>query len=60
MADLFLYKIVLTPFEYLSSFPSKGIRNATINATKDRFKIPEKILTLMKSVINFLHSSSLR
>lgn len=59
MADLLLYKIVLAPFEYLSSFPSKGIRNATIDAINLWFKIPEKTLALIKSVINFLHSSSL-
>ncbi|MCJ1461492.1 hypothetical protein MMC07_000089 [Pseudocyphellaria aurata] len=52
-------EVILAPFEYLTSLPSKGIRNAAIDAINVWLKLSEEPLTLIKSVVSLLHSSSL-
>ncbi|KAH7055784.1 polyprenyl synthetase [Macrophomina phaseolina] len=51
--------IVLAPYKYLTSLPSKGIRDIFIAALNWWLEVPEDTLTSIKAVIGMLHQSSL-
>ena len=63
MARFFAYilsnKIVLAPFNYLNSLPSKGVRDKAIDALNVWLQVPEGVLKSIRSVINMLHGASL-
>ncbi|RDW88454.1 fusicoccadiene synthase [Coleophoma cylindrospora] len=50
---------VLAPYDYIRSLPSKGVRDAAIDALNVWYNIPEHTLAKIKSIISTLHSSSL-
>ncbi|KAL8792027.1 MAG: hypothetical protein Q9195_005368 [Heterodermia aff. obscurata] len=52
-------ELLLAPFQYISSLPSKGVRNATVDALNIWVGVPERYLVVIKSVIDLLYSSSL-
>jgi hypothetical protein len=49
----------MAPYEYITSLPSKGIRNRAIEAFNVWFEVSEEKLTVIKSIIGLLHNSSL-
>ncbi|KAH7110291.1 isoprenoid synthase domain-containing protein [Dendryphion nanum] len=51
--------LVVEPFKYLNSMPSKGIRDKAIDAINKWLNIPETVIQVIKSVVSMLHSSSL-
>ncbi|KAK6530245.1 hypothetical protein TWF694_003609 [Orbilia ellipsospora] len=52
-------KITLEPFEYVKSLPSKGVRDAALDALDVWYRVPQKSVDKIKSIIDKLHSSSL-
>ncbi|KAF3922342.1 hypothetical protein AA313_de0200801 [Arthrobotrys entomopaga] len=52
-------EIALEPFQYIKSLPSKGVRDAALDALDVWYRVPQKSVDIIKSVINMLHSSSL-
>ncbi|RDA94543.1 hypothetical protein CP533_2747 [Ophiocordyceps camponoti-saundersi (nom. inval.)] len=52
-------KIVLAPFDYLHSLPSKGVRTKAIDALNVWYQVPDSSLAAIKSILDLLHSSSL-
>ncbi|KAI1818647.1 isoprenoid synthase domain-containing protein [Poronia punctata] len=52
-------KLVDTPFEYITSLPSKGVRDTFIDALNIWLDVPEQTVTKIKQVSNKLHSASL-
>ncbi|RDA82765.1 hypothetical protein CP532_2031 [Ophiocordyceps camponoti-leonardi (nom. inval.)] len=52
-------KIILAPFDYLHSLPSKNVRSKAIDALNAWYQVPDSSLTAIKSVLDLLHSSSL-
>ncbi|CAO2651134.1 Nn.00g094310.m01.CDS01 [Neocucurbitaria sp. VM-36] len=52
-------EIVSEPYRYQSSLPSKGVRERAIDALNWWLEVPEQDVTLIKSVIQSLHCSSL-
>jgi hypothetical protein len=53
------FQLVLEPFRYVATLPSKGIRNVAIDALDIWYRVPEHSLNAIKRVIDMLHSSSL-
>ncbi|VUC25193.1 unnamed protein product [Clonostachys rosea] len=51
--------VVTEPYRYLSSLPSKGVRDMTINALNFWLKVPNHSMDLIKSAVRMLHGSSL-
>ncbi|KAF2105873.1 fusicoccadiene synthase [Lophiotrema nucula] len=51
--------VIMGPFQYLQSFPSKGIRDKTIDAINHWLEVPLQAVSIVKSVVHLLHSSSL-
>ncbi|KAJ4253874.1 geranylgeranyl pyrophosphate synthetase [Fusarium torreyae] len=51
--------MILQPQKYLEMMPSKGFRNAVIDGLEVWYQVPEKSLTVIREIINLLHSSSL-
>ncbi|KAK2767552.1 hypothetical protein FQN54_003710 [Arachnomyces sp. PD_36] len=52
-------KVVLEPYHYLTSLPSKGIRNQAIDAINVWLGVPTKSASIIKDVVQMLHSASL-
>ncbi|KAK6341371.1 hypothetical protein TWF696_008449 [Orbilia brochopaga] len=52
-------QIALVPFEYVASLPSKKIRKIAIDALNYWYDVPQSSLSIINSVIDMLHSSSL-
>ncbi|KAK6538188.1 hypothetical protein TWF694_011070 [Orbilia ellipsospora] len=52
-------KVVLEPYRYISSLPSKKIRHLAIDALDIWYIVPQRSLEIIKNVIDTLHSSSL-
>lgn len=59
IAEENLQQVILAPVEYLTSMPSKGVRNAAIDALNVWFQVPNEPLNVIKPIVNLLHSSSL-
>ncbi|GES63959.1 gibberellin cluster-GGPP-synthase [Aspergillus terreus] len=51
--------IVLAPFKYIKSMPSKGAREKLIDALNWWFKVPQPELEIIQNVVDLLHTSSL-
>ena len=51
--------MVLDPINYLTSQPSKGVRDRLVNALQTWLDIPEDSANSIKSIIAALHNSSL-
>lgn len=49
----------MAPFDYITSLPSKGVRDVFIDALNIWLRLPETVVTRVKSIINTLHSASL-
>ena len=47
------------PFEYISSLPSKGVRDAFIDALNVWLNVPEQTIARIKTIINTSHGASL-
>ncbi|POS72147.1 polyprenyl synthetase [Diaporthe helianthi] len=52
-------EIIMAPYRYLTSMPSKGIRDLFITALNWWLQVPEAELLAIKDVISYLHQSSL-
>ncbi|KAF3173025.1 hypothetical protein TWF788_009290 [Orbilia oligospora] len=52
-------KLLLEPYEYLISMPSKGVREAFVDALNLWFSIPEPHLTKIKDIGKKLHTASI-
>ena len=52
-------QIILQPYQYIDMMPSKGIRNAVIDALEIWYHVPEDSLAVIREIVNTLHSSSL-
>ncbi|RBR09524.1 uncharacterized protein FIESC28_09855 [Fusarium coffeatum] len=51
--------VVMEPYRYLCSLPSKGVRNKTIDALNFWLKVPAERANTIKSITESLHGSSL-
>jgi hypothetical protein len=51
--------MILEPEKYISSMPSKGVRNTVIDGLEAWYQVPEASLTTIREIVNMLHSSSL-
>lgn len=52
-------QIIMAPYKYLTSMPSKGIRDLFITALNWWLEVPETELLAIKDVVGYLHQSSL-
>ncbi|KAK6525457.1 hypothetical protein TWF694_005593 [Orbilia ellipsospora] len=52
-------QIILAPYEYLSSMPSKGVREALVDSLNIWFDAPDDILKKIKSIGQILHTASI-
>lgn len=52
-------QVVLEPYRYLSSLPSKGFRDQAIDSLNAWLKVPPKSAKMIKDVVKMLHSASL-
>ncbi|KAJ5813261.1 geranylgeranyl pyrophosphate synthase [Penicillium pulvis] len=52
-------EILLAPFEYINSLPSKGVREALIDALNVWLGLPNRTVKAVKLIAQKLHSSSL-
>ncbi|KAJ5670875.1 isoprenoid synthase domain-containing protein [Penicillium longicatenatum] len=52
-------EILLSPFEYISSLPSKGVREALIDSLNVWLGLPDRTVKAVKSIAQKLHSSSI-
>lgn len=52
-------QVVLQPYHYLTSLPSKGFRDQAIDSLNQWLKVPPKSGKMIKNVIKMLHSASL-
>lgn len=52
-------QIILAPFNYIKSLPSKGVRDILIDSLNVWFQLPERSLQIIKKVVDLLHTSSL-
>lgn len=52
-------KVLLAPFQYISSLPSKGVTNAMIDGLDFWTKVPKDSLEVIKKVATLLHNSAL-
>ncbi|KAJ5546303.1 hypothetical protein N7494_003888 [Penicillium frequentans] len=52
-------KVICAPLDYLLSIPGKDIRGKLISAFNEWFQLPNHKLTLVKEVIDRLHTASL-
>ncbi|KAM0496501.1 hypothetical protein ACHAP8_007400 [Fusarium lateritium] len=51
--------VVMEPYRYLCSLPSKGVRNKTIDALNFWLRVPAENANTIKSITESLHGSSL-
>ncbi|KAG9229806.1 isoprenoid synthase domain-containing protein [Amylocarpus encephaloides] len=54
-----MQEVVLAPFKYIESLPSKGVRNILIDALNVWFKVPDVSFNIIREVVALLHTSSL-
>ncbi|CZR58890.1 uncharacterized protein PAC_08782 [Phialocephala subalpina] len=52
-------KIIMEPFEYITSLPAKGLRDHLLEALNTWFGLEEGPLSMIKDIINTLHNVSL-
>jgi hypothetical protein len=52
-------QVVQAPFEYLTSLPSKGVRDTFIDALNIWLDVPEPAVSGIKQVASDLHAASL-
>jgi hypothetical protein len=52
-------QVVLAPFDYLCSLPSKGVRSEFVNALNHWLQVPKEVVEKIKTVATLLHNSSL-
>ncbi|KAK6525709.1 hypothetical protein TWF281_010760 [Arthrobotrys megalospora] len=52
-------KHLLAPYEYLTSLPSKGVREAFVDSLDLWFSIPDNLLAQVKDIGNKLHTASI-
>lgn len=52
-------QIILAPFNYIKSMPSKGVREKLIDSLNIWFQIPEESLKIIKDIVGLLHTASL-
>ncbi|EPS43801.1 hypothetical protein H072_2231 [Dactylellina haptotyla CBS 200.50] len=52
-------ELLLAPYEYLRSMPSKGVRETFVNALNLWFAVPDKSLQQIKNIGQILHTASL-
>ncbi|KAK2760326.1 hypothetical protein FQN54_002394 [Arachnomyces sp. PD_36] len=52
-------EIVLAPYKYISSLPSKGVRKAAITALDTWLNIPEAPLSAIRVVTDYIHNTTL-
>ncbi|KAJ6018767.1 geranylgeranyl pyrophosphate synthetase [Penicillium canescens] len=52
-------KVISAPLDYLLSFPGKDIRGQLISSFNEWLQIPEEKLSLIKRVVELLHTASL-
>lgn len=53
------HQVVLEPYRYLSSLPSKGVRDQAIDSLNTWLKVPPKSAKMIKNVVKMLHGASL-
>lgn len=53
------HQVVLQPYQYLNSLPSKGFRNQAIDSLNTWLKVPQKSTQMIKNVVKMLHGASL-
>jgi hypothetical protein len=53
------WQVVNAPYEYLTSLPSKGMRDQVIDALNIWFAVPAELVEKIKAIGNRLHSASL-
>ncbi|PGH21525.1 hypothetical protein AJ80_03193 [Polytolypa hystricis UAMH7299] len=51
--------VVLQPYRYLTSLPSKGFRNQAIDSINKWLNVPPRSVKMIKDVVKMLHSASL-
>ncbi|KND93463.1 Ophiobolin F synthase [Tolypocladium ophioglossoides CBS 100239] len=51
--------VVLQPYRYLTSLPSKGFRDQAIDSLNTWLKVPPKSAKIIKNVVKMLHGASL-
>ncbi|KAL3448111.1 Ophiobolin F synthase [Aspergillus insuetus] len=51
--------VVIQPYKYLTSLPSKGFRDQAIDSLNTWLRVPTKTTKMIKDVIKMLHSASL-
>ncbi|KIK55682.1 hypothetical protein GYMLUDRAFT_248493 [Collybiopsis luxurians FD-317 M1] len=51
--------VVEAPYQYISSLPSKGVRDRFIDAVNQWLKVPHNVVKQIKAAINRLHHASL-
>jgi geranylgeranyl diphosphate synthase type 3 len=52
-------RVLLGPYDYLTTVPGKEIRSAFIDAFNAWLKVPEESLKLIKLIVQQLHTASL-
>lgn len=52
-------ELVQAPFDYITSLPSKGVRDTFIDALEIWLDVPDPVVSHVKSIGNRLHSASL-
>ena len=50
---------MIAPFDYLTSLPSKGVRELAMQALNFWYQVPPKSYDTIKSIVNMLHNASL-
>jgi len=49
----------MQPYIYVSSLPARGNRDNLLHALNNWYTVPEQSLTIIGSIIDMLHNSSL-
>jgi ophiobolin F synthase len=52
-------QVIIQPYKYLTSLPSKGFRDQAIDSLNTWLRVPTKTTKMIKDVIKMLHSASL-
>ena len=53
------YQVILEPYRYLTSLPSKGFREQAIDSLNTWLKVPLESANVIKNIVKMLHSASL-
>ncbi|KAI8623120.1 geranylgeranyl pyrophosphate synthase [Xylariaceae sp. FL1651] len=51
--------VVLQPYRYISSLPSKGMRDQAIDSLNTWLKVPPTVTKMIKNIVKMLHNASL-